>query len=155
MLYSDLFVRAVKWAGAAQPFIDSDSQSILIAGRARLAPCLLRGHIRNGARFLTELVNPVAAEACIEHLNGGQRIEVDMFAKIDSREPAASKQPEQAIVAKLLSRAVCHVSCSFLATSLQIGIAYIDSNCMDWLLVCQGKRTSEEASEPGVLSRGV
>jgi hypothetical protein len=49
MLIENLKKCSLKGPDATEPFIYHDSQGILIAGRLRLPPNLLRGHIRGRA----------------------------------------------------------------------------------------------------------
>src|SRR5215471_8404164 len=56
MLIDYLTQRTGKRRSATKPLIDDNSQAILIAGRTRLPPELLRGHVGNGSNRLLGLL---------------------------------------------------------------------------------------------------
>src|SRR6266852_7585783 len=49
MLHRDLYRRSTEGPPTAEPFVDHNTQCILIAGWAGLALNLLRGHVGNGS----------------------------------------------------------------------------------------------------------
>ena len=55
MLAVYLHEGAVKRTATRDPLVDYDAQQILVAGRARLALHLLRGHVGNGAGLVSQI----------------------------------------------------------------------------------------------------
>src|SRR5713101_6657960 len=86
---------------------------------------------RNSARLIAKLVSALAAQMRIEHLDGGQGIEMNMLSQVDISETAAPKQTKQAIITRLLSCAIGH-SCAALSISafvvFMVDVRYSD-NC--------------------------
>src|ERR1700730_11500682 len=73
----------------------------------------------------------------IQHLDSGQSIQVNMLSQIDISETAAPQQMKQAIIPKLLSRAICHACspCQHLSSFI-VDVQYT-GNCMGREASCQ------------------
>ena len=62
----------------------------------------------DGASLSAKLLQMLADQTYLEHLDSGQRVQMKMLTEVDIGEATASEQTEQAIVAKLLAHAVGH-----------------------------------------------
>src|ERR1700680_1536841 len=80
----------------------------------------------------------------IQHLDGSKSIQVNMLSQIDISETAAPQQMKQAIIPKLLSRAICHACspCQHLSSFI-VDVQYT-GNCMGREASCQEKVKSRD-----------
>ena len=62
----------------------------------------------DGASLSAKLLQMLADQTYLEHLDSGQRVQMKMLTEVDIGEATASEQAEQAIVAKLLAHTVGH-----------------------------------------------
>lgn len=99
MLAGNLAKRAVKGTVPREPFVDHHTQGILVTGRHRMIFPLFGGQVRNGTSHLL---------FGFEDFDGSRSFLIHMLPKVDVAAGSISQETDQAIVAKLFSRAVYH-----------------------------------------------
>ena len=97
---------------------------------------MLMHQVGDSARLGEEAISVVNCQSGVEYLDGDLRSQVDMLAQIDVRESSAINQANDAIVANLLHRAVCHAQCSLTRQPTRLSVRFKDSRSLLW--TCQG-----------------